>query len=352
MTKIFALGATGYIGGDALYEIAHAHPEYEITCLVRNSDKGAQVASQYPKIKLVYGDLDSAELITGESAKADIVCNWANADHVAASNAIAQGLLTHSSINPAYWIHTSGTGILLFSDLQRKVFGEASAHVYDDWDGIGEVTSLPDTAPHRNVDKIVLATGAGDNAAKVKTAIVCPPTIYGPGRGPGNRRSHQVPELARTTLERGQGFKVGKGETYWTSVHVHDLSRVYLSLVEAAAAGGAPATWGAEGYYFAENGDFVWGAVSELVATSAAKQGFIKDDTVVSVSPEEADTFTTWGSALWGANSRARAVRARKLFGWEPRAKALEEEVGETVRVEAQKLGLAKGHAKVAAGEA
>lgn len=74
MTKIFATGVTGYIGGDALHAIATAHPEYDITCLVRNSDKGAKVAKDYPSIKLVYGDLDKAELLEDESKKADIVC--------------------------------------------------------------------------------------------------------------------------------------------------------------------------------------------------------------------------------------------------------------------------------------
>lgn len=42
-------------------------------CLVRNSDKGAQVASQYAKIRLVYGDLDSVELLEEEARKADVV---------------------------------------------------------------------------------------------------------------------------------------------------------------------------------------------------------------------------------------------------------------------------------------
>lgn len=64
---------TGYIGGDALYAIAHAHPEYDITCLVRNSDKGALVAKDYASFKLVYGDLDKVDLIEEESKKADIV---------------------------------------------------------------------------------------------------------------------------------------------------------------------------------------------------------------------------------------------------------------------------------------
>jgi N-acetyl-gamma-glutamylphosphate reductase len=73
MTKIFVTGVTGYIGGDALYEIAQAHPDYEITALVRNSDKGAKVAKVYPRIRLVYGDLDSADLIATEAQKADIV---------------------------------------------------------------------------------------------------------------------------------------------------------------------------------------------------------------------------------------------------------------------------------------
>ena len=66
-------GASGYIGGDALYEVAHAHPEYEISCLVRNSDKGALIASQYPKVRLVYGDLDNSEILEEEAKKADIV---------------------------------------------------------------------------------------------------------------------------------------------------------------------------------------------------------------------------------------------------------------------------------------
>ena len=75
MPKVFATGVTGYIGGDALYAIANTHPECDITCLVRNSDKGAQVAKEYPKFKLVYGDLDSVDLIEEESNKADIVCS-------------------------------------------------------------------------------------------------------------------------------------------------------------------------------------------------------------------------------------------------------------------------------------
>lgn len=64
---------TGYIGGDAVVDIVAAHPDWEITCLVRNSDKGATVAKVYPSIRLVYGDLDATTLIEEEASKADIV---------------------------------------------------------------------------------------------------------------------------------------------------------------------------------------------------------------------------------------------------------------------------------------
>lgn len=63
----------GYIGGDAFFELASAHPEWDFTCIVRNSEKGAQVASKFPKVKLVYGDLDSTSVLREEASKADVV---------------------------------------------------------------------------------------------------------------------------------------------------------------------------------------------------------------------------------------------------------------------------------------
>ncbi|KAK5174653.1 uncharacterized protein LTR77_001735 [Saxophila tyrrhenica] len=358
MTKIFATGATGYIGGDALFAIAQAHPEYDITCLVRNSDKGALVAKDYASSKLVYGDLDSVDLIEAEAKKADIVLNFASADHEAAVKAMLKGVAAHDPTHPGFYIHTSGTGLLLHDDISQKTYGEASSRIYDDLANISAITSFPDAAPHRVTDKLVLASGS-EHGDRVKVAVVCPPTIYGTGRGPDNKRSHQVPELARVTLEKGHGVQVGKGETLWSNVHVHDLSDLYVKLVENAAAGeslaewpGKPALWGKEGYYFAENGEHVWGDISRLVAKEAKKQGYIKTDEVKTVSSEEASELTPFGQAIWGANSRSRAKRAREVLRWEPKGASLEDEIKASVEWEARKLGVEPGHAKVAAGDA
>ncbi len=84
----------------------------------------------------------------------------------------------HSSSRPGYWLHTGGTGILTYFDTVEDRFGQPPDRFFDDLDGVEVLTSLPDEAFHRNVDKIVLECGTA-HVDTVKTAIVCPPTIYG-----------------------------------------------------------------------------------------------------------------------------------------------------------------------------
>ncbi|KAF7869620.1 hypothetical protein EAF04_004404 [Stromatinia cepivora] len=189
--KIFITGTTGYTGGDALCALYNAHPDWEYTALVRNSDKAAPVAAAFPKVRFTYGTLDDASIIEQEAAKADIVLH--TADSEIAAKSIAKGLAKgHTKENPGYWLHLSGSGILCWKDMETQIYGDPpSQEPYDDLEGVSKLTNLPDTAFHREVDKIVL--GAGSDS--VKTAIVCPPIIYGPGRGPGNQRGRQVYNL-------------------------------------------------------------------------------------------------------------------------------------------------------------
>jgi hypothetical protein len=134
-----------------------------------------------------------------------------SSDHEGAAKAISKGLAAgHTKEKPGFWVHISGTGILTWKDSETKTYGEPpSQPPYDDLENVAGLTGLPDSAFHRDIDKIVLES-ASDS---VKTAIVCPPTIYGPGRGPVNKRSRQVYHLARITLELGKAPQVGRGLT-------------------------------------------------------------------------------------------------------------------------------------------
>lgn len=104
-------------------------------------------------------------------------------------------------------------------------------------------------------------------------------------------------------------------------------------------------------YYFAENGEHVWGDVSQWVADEGKKLGYFKMSDVKSLNAEEADAKRRFGQGLWGGNSRGRAVRAREVLGWKPSGAPFRDEVKAALEAEAQALGLKAGHAEVAAGD-
>jgi hypothetical protein len=93
--------------------------------------------------------------------------------------------------DPSFLIHLGGTGVV--ADWQDPTYlGKLNPKIWSDIDDIDAITSLPDGALHRNVDKIIQEAAAA-NGEKLKTAIVCPPDIYGPGRGPGRTQSIYIP---------------------------------------------------------------------------------------------------------------------------------------------------------------
>jgi len=265
--------------------------------------------------------------------------DFADCDHVPAATAIAKGVSHHTAEKPVWLIHTSGTGILTVEDDRAKTYGIERPKEYNDWEGIDELIHLPDDAFHRNVDKIIL--GAGQRAPDaVKTAVVCPCTIYGPGRGPGNNKSAQVYWLTSAVLKRQKGLLVGQGKNIWHEVHVQDLSDVYLALGEAAVAGGGKATWGNKGYYFTENGSFCWGDVQREVAKVAFEKKLISSPEVEPLTDEEVSELHPFKLYAWGTNSRGHAIRARKLLGWNPSKPSLKETIPDIVDIEARALGL------------
>lgn len=203
---------------------------------------------------------------------------------------------------------------------------------------------MPDSALHRHVDKIVLRMSSA-NPDAINTAIVCPPCIYAPGRGPDNQRSVQVYEAAKAILKRKRAFLPVKGENIWHEVHVHDLSNLYVLLGEAAASGGGKATWNENGYYFAENGSFVWKDVFQGIAGIGQEKVLIDTDETPSLSTDELNKLHPYAATLWGSNSRGKAERAKKLLGWNPKGDSLKAHLPAIVEGEAQALGLIEGHA-------
>jgi len=149
-----------------------------------------------------------------------------------------------------------------------------------------------------------------------------------------------VPNLVAAILKRGKGFTVRGGKNIWNCVHIRDITVLYRLLLEAAVRGGKGADWNEEGYYFAENGDFVWGELTREITKRVAAKGYIKSDEVDELELEEVMKFHQFGHVLWGSNSRGKAERARKNLGWTPTGKPLLETLDELIDLEARTQAL------------
>jgi nucleoside-diphosphate-sugar epimerase len=162
-----------------------------------------------------------------------------DSDNETCMKALIEGLSGRST--RSFLIHLGGTGII--ADGQEGSYGELSPKIWSDIDDIDAICSLPDTALHRKVDKLI-QDAAAKHGDRLKCAIVCPPAICGAGKGLGRVQSVLLPLFFAEIERRGSAFYIRSGTNAWSWVHINDLMKIYVALVEDAAAGGVKADWG------------------------------------------------------------------------------------------------------------
>ncbi|RKL36705.1 hypothetical protein BFJ72_g8254 [Fusarium proliferatum] len=311
MTSIFLTGASGYVGGQLLHELAQAHPEYTIATLVRDANAAETIAKAYPRARTVVGDLDDSALVEQEASQALVVLS--------------------------YLIQISGASLLPVKDLSSPSFkpGEPSSQVWDDLDGVSSILDLIRSHDSRVVDNYILKIAK--ETPSVKTALVLPPIIYGKGQGPVKQRSVQIPALSKVAIERGHAVRAGRGLAAWTNVHVADLARLFTILAEKGAGGSEDENvWGEKGIYLPGVGELTWADISDRVAKAAKDQGLIDTLDVEELYKPEVDTALPAGSVFFGSNARSKPRRATEVLGWEPKETGLDEEIPRAVAEEAE----------------
>ncbi|KAI1617294.1 hypothetical protein EDD36DRAFT_462147 [Exophiala viscosa] len=312
--RIFLTGATGYVGGQALHSIASSFAAAStiISCLVRDKDKAQTVKDKYPDhVQTVIGDLGDGELMENESLQADIVLHLASTNHLSSCQAIFKGLSKKPAGSISYWIQMSGASLFVIPQIKEGRYGEASDEVYHDLGDTEKILAIIRKNPSRSVDNLIVS----QDSSKIRTALVLGPLIYGQGAGPGNQRSIQVPEIVKTTLNYGEGFRFAKGLNRWSSIHVRDLGDLFLHLAKAAQNEKAHG-WNKEGIYLPANGDMAFGEVCERVAQAAYDQKLIKSPKVErTIGVDEANEATSAG-AIFGAPMQCLALReASRCWG-------------------------------------
>ncbi|KAK5206122.1 hypothetical protein LTR41_007991 [Exophiala xenobiotica] len=327
-----------YVGGTTLDLLLSRYPHARVTTLVRTKAKGAAIRDCFATVTTLIGDLDSTEIITSESAKADVVFNLAQIDHHGAINAIIAGLQmsAKSRRSPVYYIQISGARVLCDPALPSPGTSSDTAP-FDDLTGLERFWALPATNIHRKSELLVSSA----TTEKIKTAIVCPPLIHGLGSGPDRSklRSMQLDLLAREILRRKRGFTVLGGANSWSCINVRDLASAIVRIFEEAVveATGVEPGWGQQGYYFVESEQASFRDITQALVDTAVEKGWLRDGVVEALSPEEAQEISPFGAFAWGSHAVCRAERIREL-GWRPVWPGVKETLVETVYHHAELL--------------
>ena len=305
-----------------------AHPDWTFTALLRRTPPS--FTTLYPSVRVLHGDYDSLPTLTAAAQDADIVVHCGDSDHEGSLNALLAGLKRRAV--PGFLLHLSGTGIV--ADWAEEEFqGRVNMKVWSDADegDVERIRNLPEGRLHRNTERILHRT-IEEEGGKVNIAVMCPPDIYGRGRGPGKTSSALIPLFVAEARKRGHVFYVNEGANRRSWVHIDDLMRVYKRVVEAAASGDADTIqqyFGESGYHFAGTQEHSHIELARKIGEVLVKRGVVGSPEPVRMDLEEVDGMVYWerfpalARYLYASNSRTRAERARELWGYEGRERGL-----------------------------
>ncbi|KAI1448928.1 NAD(P)-binding protein [Annulohypoxylon stygium] len=313
--KVFIVGP-GFIGWNVLELLVKEN--YSVTGYVRRQAHAAQIKAS-GAADTVLGDLNDKLLITKHASSHDIVIHTATADHLPSVEAILDAVRQRAEKGlGTIFIHTSGTSVL--DDGAKGGF--RSDKIYHD-NVVSEVDSVPDDAPHRQID-LAIVRAKKQLSEKAKIAIIIPPLIY--GFNPNHERlTIQIPTLTRYALKYGYAGHVGAGLAIESNIHVLDLARAYVVLLHHLESTPSSSPDILENpYYFTEgtgDNEPSWKDVAALIGAELHKAGHLSDPAPRTIPTENYDDlFGSYTAAVVGLNSRSRAVRLREL-GWEPKEK-------------------------------
>ncbi|KAK4942746.1 hypothetical protein LTR10_017506 [Elasticomyces elasticus] len=310
--SVFLIGP-GFIGRNVV-DLLLAEG-YNVTTLVRRESQAAEL--QKDGVSTVFGTLSDSETITKQTIASDIVFHIATADDLPSVQAVIEGVKSRAQAGkPTIYIHTSGTSLI-----GDKSAGQYKADKIFSDNHPQDIDALPDTAPHRQID-LAIVRARKELGTGAKLAIMIPPLIYGINQK-YKRLSIQLPTLTRFALKHGYAGQVGKGASVWSTVHVLDLARAYITLLHWLEQ--TPAEKVLENpYFFCESGhEFAWTEGSATLGQALHAAGRIKDPEPRTIPEEDyKDIFGGFTAEVAGSNSRSRANRLRQL-GWEPREKGV-----------------------------
>jgi nucleoside-diphosphate-sugar epimerase len=208
--------------------------------------------------------------------------------------------------------------------MNDQYHGRLNPKIWSDLASLEEIRSLPADSLHQNTETIIANT-IRDHGSKINIAIMCPPDIYGKGKGLAKTHSVFVPMLIDGIKKLGgKVFYYGEGTNTRSWVHMDELMVVYTKIIEAAASGDVAGYFNKNGYFFAGTQEHSHMDIVTVTGRVLHQQGAVADPEPKQISLEELDASVKIpgfehmkvGRYLFASNSRTRAERAEKLFGY------------------------------------
>jgi nucleoside-diphosphate-sugar epimerase len=270
---VFLTGGTGLIGSGVLTALLAAG--HRVSALAR-SDASA-VALEAAGAAVVRGDVADLDVLAAAARAAEGVVHTAST--AAADSGVLDAVLPALAGTGKPYVHTSGVWTYGSGALDEDIPVDPGC--------------LPAWRLPLN-DRVRAAADGG-----VRSVVVAPGIVYGRGTG--------MPAVIRSGPRAADGALIlpGSGGQRWTTVHAHDLGRLYALALTRATAGS---------YYLAVSGANP--TVREIGA--AADRGAGGTGRVVGSSAE--DTATRLGplAGPFLLDQHATGAQARAELGWTP----------------------------------
>lgn len=288
--KVFLTGGTGYIGSVIAENLQQAG--HQVLGLARSEASFAKLRSR--SIEPYRGDLgDSASLLEG-ARRTDAVIHagfihdleaYTPEEFAKAAKAEQDNVRTFIEVlsgTGKALIVTSGVGV--FGDTGRRVYAEDTAF-----------QAPPYLAWRQAVENEVLEAAHKD----VRGMIVRPPMVYG-------RNGSIFPTmLLQAGRKAGIGLYIGTGENEWSTVHVEDLSALYVLALDKAPAGTL---------FHATAGKTVSiREIAEAVSRNIGAGGAIRSWPLEEAQQE----FGMLANGV-SANMRVSSDITKRILGWQP----------------------------------
>ncbi|KAK3050875.1 hypothetical protein LTR09_007953 [Extremus antarcticus] len=305
--SVFLIGP-GYIGLEIIDRLLENG--YNVSAMTRRED--AAKGLQQSGVKPVMGSLGDSDIITRNTAANDITIHCATADDFPSVEAVIAGVDQRASEGKhTVYIHTSGTSFL--SDESN---GEYKSDMVFSDNHPEDMDARPDSSSHRGIDLTVIRA-RNRLGTKAKIFLMLPPLIYGANKH--NLLSIQIITMARFAIKHKYAGYAGGGKSVWKPIHVADLSRGYLTMLQWLEQS-PPETALEHPYFFCENGtEIAWGEAASIIGDELKAAGVISDSTPRQIPENQYDDlFGMYTNVVIAQNSRCKADRLRDL-GWQPK---------------------------------